>query len=231
MNLKTRLKFVLFRNICMYENSCLSSRVLIPNSNAGQFIISSKERFECDLSSFLEHAWSTRTSERHLYTVYSYILARLCDTIEPPGYPTTTISHTPQACFGIRQTPAGQKGEKMSKRRLVKEQIPDFVRMMLSYIGGDIRISAGLIDLWEIKSLNTVQAWRHKDSASVAERATLRWVEQLYDQAMAAFVYHPTCQHVYALLIIGSYFTQLVWSRPLEIIKPVKPKTWTYIAD
>ncbi|TBU36371.1 hypothetical protein BD309DRAFT_1024388 [Dichomitus squalens] len=193
--------------------------------------LSSKERFEDDLSNSLVNAWTTRSLERYLYTVYSHILSHLCGTIQPQDYPISTISYTPQAFFGITRAPAGVKGDKLDKEDFVKAQVPDFVRMLMTFSndGDDIDVVRKLVDLWEIKGLVTRQVWDHPGTVLTADDIMLRCVGQLYDQAMAAFKYHETWQqHVYALLIIGSYFSQLVWSRPTAIKKPIEAETFKY---
>ncbi|PIL36446.1 hypothetical protein GSI_00135 [Ganoderma sinense ZZ0214-1] len=174
----------------------------------------------------MENAWSTRGSERYLYTVYSHIISHLCDTILPPQFPTSTVSHTPQAIFKVLHPPLGEAAENVDKEDPHPEQIPDFVRMIFTYTESNTNkttVSRRLIDLWEIKGLNITERWDGALARLKALEAISKYIEQLWKQARAAFAHNETWTVVYALLIVGPYFSQVVWERPPGVVEPPTP--------
>ncbi|PIL36442.1 hypothetical protein GSI_00131 [Ganoderma sinense ZZ0214-1] len=136
-------------------------------------------------------------------------------------HPTAAISNEhrlsyAQAIFTVHQPPLGQVAQEVDKRDVHRDQIPDFVRMIFTYTQSDATPATirRLIDLWEIKGLNVAERW---DSVTARLQALVgidKHIEQLWMQARAAFAHNEQWTVVYALLIIGPYFSQVVWQRP-----------------
>lgn len=96
-------------------------------------------------------------------------------------------------------------------------RVPDFARILI--FGDKLRVEGyrrQLLDFWELKRLKTDEdvLWASDAAKESAEDDLARHVEQAYEAAMAAFDHNPHWTKVAALLIVGIYFTQLVWSRP-----------------
>ncbi|KAI0752891.1 hypothetical protein C8Q80DRAFT_1148994 [Daedaleopsis nitida] len=181
------------------------------STSSTKYSVTSAERFHNDLSSNVSMAWRGRASEHRLYTVYDHICSHLCNIVEPSGYPKNTISHTPQDLFGVEVPPAGSEPQApLNKKELYEERFPDFAR----HIFCSSEYLRLLIDCWEIKGLNIPASWDSEQARRAALKAISGEMEQVFVTAMAGFAHNPNWEHVHALLIIGVYFSQFVWTRP-----------------
>ncbi len=171
------------------------------------------------MSNNLGAAWNNRAAEYPLYSLYDQVNSQLCNSVEPPHYPKNTMSHSPQFSFAARVPPSGEPNLQVTKKRLYPSRTPDYVRTIVC--GGKelSQFKHILIDFWEIKTLNTESFWDTIEAEEEASKEIPEHMEQLYTTAMAAFAHHPDWTRVYALLIIGVYFSQFVWDRPAGKIK------------
>ncbi len=129
------------------------------------------------------------------------------------------MSHSPQFSFTTRVPPDGEPDLPITQKRPYPKRTPDYVRTIVC---GGKELSDFehiLVDFWEIKTLNTKCFWATTEASDQAMRAISTHMEQIYTTAMAAFAHHPDWTRVYALLIIGVYFSQFVWDRPVGKIK------------
>lgn len=79
-----------------------------------------------------------------------------------------------------------------------------------------------LVEFCELKALNSPHRWWTKGAERDALLESEVHLLQLYNAAMAGFAHNPSWKQVYAILIVGAYFTQVVWTaRPPE--KALKP--------
>ncbi|KAI0705624.1 hypothetical protein C8Q76DRAFT_819952 [Earliella scabrosa] len=187
-----------------------------------KFTTTSQTDFNHVLSNSASYAWANRASERPLYALVDYIMLNVCSTIQPPGYPESTLNWTPQALFGVRTPPAKHENgetEKIDKRRLYPEQTPDATRTIICSGKAFEDYESILVDFYEMKALNTPDKWDTDEAREAALEAILGFMEQVYTQAMSALAHNLHWDKVYATLIIGVYFSQFVWTRPEEKIK------------
>ncbi len=125
---------------------------------------------------------------------------------------------------------ASESKPNLKKKQRSLKQIPDFARIFV-FSDDDDRLqgtglSSGIRELaefCELKVLNCHHRWWAIKAQSMAEDELLDHLLQVYNAAMAGFAHNPTWKQVHAILIIGVFFTQLVWgSRPSDdALKPV----------
>ncbi len=121
------------------------------------------------------------------------------------------------------------EGEEDDSRDLPPKQLPDFARLLV-FSDRDEHLArswpamtCGIADFFELKPLNCGEHWSTDEAKTAARNVIKSHLTQVYDSAMAGFAYNPGWKRLYALLIIGGYFTQLYWKkRPNDdVLKPV----------
>ncbi|KAI0308467.1 hypothetical protein OF83DRAFT_246008, partial [Amylostereum chailletii] len=164
-------------------------------------ISTTRSRFETDLTNALSDAYSHRESENHLYPVYSLINSQSCATLTHPRYPDASIAYSSQPLFGNRKRPEDDTIPPEADD-ILDSQIPDYARILVfrteNMKDADVR---DLIDEWEIKAHNVPLLWDDPKTREDAITKMRLHLDQVYDQAMAAFNHNPEWERVYTLLI------------------------------
>ena len=131
----------------------------------------------------------------------------------------------------------GDSQPEPNKKQRSRKQIPDFARIFVFSDDGDRLQGTGLsstrelADFCELKVLNCNHPWWVTEAQHMAELELLEHLLQVYNAAMAGFAHNPTWKQVHAILIVGAFFTQVVWSkRPADdalqhLASPRVPKT------
>ncbi len=117
---------------------------------------------------------------------------------------------------------------KLNDKTTLPSQFPDFARTLIYSdtlpLPDGSRPIRHIIDAWELKALNSGCVWWSAESRLAALRAVPTYLGQCQDQAEAGFAHNSDWTHIYMLLIVGPYFTQLVWRArpPAEILTSVE---------
>ncbi len=194
-------------------------------------MVYSRQQLNQTLSNLLYDAWRTRGSESYLYPFYNHILSINCANLRCAEYPRLTIAASPQPLFGPTPPPEGVRPtlSKNDLKFLPKKQFPDFARMAVySDTRGElppgIATARDLVDSWEIKPLKCKELWWTATAKQSAMKKLRACMDQVYEAAMAGFAHNPDWKRVYALLVVGPYFTHIAWtSRPADdILVPTK---------
>ncbi|PIL27138.1 hypothetical protein GSI_10279 [Ganoderma sinense ZZ0214-1] len=205
-----------------------------------------KDDMEEQFSNLYYHGWRNRSSEASLYPLYSLILTLSCLNTRHPNEPRISLMSSPQAFFG-EVPPPGDEGRDPSdpssreqtrqmvgqQRLLPSYQYPDFARLLI-FAGIDdddekspsdfgLEAYCDISEFLELKRLNCRDQWWSREAKTLAKDAVRQFISQVYDAAMAGFAYNPKWKTVYAILIVGVYFTQVCWeSRPSEeTLRPI----------
>ncbi|KAI1792228.1 hypothetical protein LXA43DRAFT_350194 [Ganoderma leucocontextum] len=205
-----------------------------------------KDDMEDHFSNLHYHAWGNRSSESSLYPLYSLILTLTCFNLRHPNEPRVSLMSCPQPFFGKVPQP-GEKGndpsdpsarkmtkeQKKKQRLLPSYQFPDFARLLIFTGGGDddgkspsdfgLETDHDISEFFELKRLNCRGRWWSTEAKATAKAGVPAFLPQVHDAAMAGFAYNPEWKTVYAILIVGVYFTQIRWdSRPSDqALKPI----------
>ncbi|KAI0689766.1 hypothetical protein C8T65DRAFT_766154 [Cerioporus squamosus] len=141
--------------------------------------------------------------------------------------PTSRLQSTLRASWG--RPPAGEALPAVvpnAVRKLYPEQYPDFIRVFLSANKDGTKSIKQLVDIWEIKDHNIRDQWHTQEARNIAWNymTNSKTLDQVYNQAMAAFAHNAGWKKVFHLLIVGIYFSQFVFTRPDgEIKRPLTP--------
>ncbi|PIL31240.1 hypothetical protein GSI_05938 [Ganoderma sinense ZZ0214-1] len=200
-------------------------------SQPGPFIYP-KEHFDEALANLLYDAFKFRGSEYHLYPIYNFIIVLNCATLRHTTTSRISIAPCPQALFGVPPPaiPFGYKtAPKTDNKGEPPSQFPDFARIFVcsdikSFPDGTVP-PRDIVDFWELKALNSGFPWWHRNSSVISKGPVMADnLKQCQDQAEAGFAHNPRWTRIYALLIVGAFFTQLVWKDrpPEETLTPLE---------
>ena len=155
--------------------------------------------------------------------------------------PRISISPGPQPLFGKVSSAEtdGAPAPTPNVGTLIPSQYPDFARICICSgpdgFPGTGGISRLLCEAWEVKPLNCAAYWWTASAAITAGKEAPKHLSQVYTQAMAAFAHNSDWRTVHAILIVGVYFTYLVWDRrpaddvlAEEVIPVPLPKSQEY---
>lgn len=165
-----------------------------------------------------------------MYTVFTRISETMCTVIKAKAHPKEFLFTAPQ--YPIRP-PSDDQGSSdppdTAQKSKQPAKIPDIVRFFdkkkPKEKGGKAQDAKSgpsnshtLVDIVEIKPLWTRDnlAWGTQAARDEAASRIPSHLFQVYSTAMAAFVRNPKWKHVYVMLVIGIYFTQLHWKRPSD---------------
>ena len=191
-----------------------------------------KTLFYATLVNSLRSAWQNREVEGHLTRVWEHISTTLCRAVTPEDFPNTTLMSSSQ--YPVRN-PEKEGGDKTSADTHAQGsnhplRIPDAARILdvHNHAHGSMEgpvMSQVLIDTAEMKRLNTEESkpWGTDAAREAAGSKIPSFLFQVYATAMAAFDDNPKWEDVYAMLVIGIYYTQLHWKRPSDGILATPP--------
>ena len=190
---------------------------------AHQVVVEDEESFHHTLAQDVSFASENRSLEQFLYIVFNHISSTICKTVQTHKHPNSTISTAPQYVFGnpgAKNPPTFEPVEGLKLRIL--SMITDSARIIKVNKSGRSKETIHiLVDFTEIKPLNVDAEWHTQEAKDEAFSHVTRYILQVFKTAMAAFLHHSDWHRVYAMLVVGVYYSQFLWKRPSKgLIRP-----------
>ncbi|EJF61579.1 hypothetical protein DICSQDRAFT_169995 [Dichomitus squalens LYAD-421 SS1] len=223
-----------------------------PDPQFGPSLIYTQDDLENDMSNEYTEAWLCRSSEHKLYSLFNLILSLHSLNLRHRNDYRVSLISCPQTLFGAippigvseeedsnllqqaeekakAKSDNGSEQEEQSMGDLPPERCPDFARFVIFSDKEELLSRSGLsatreiVDFYELKALNCPQKWWTEEARIAAEAIMMATITQVYETAMAAFAYNPDWKQLFGVIVVGAYFTQVVWKkRPSDdVLRPI----------